>query len=100
MKRNLFRLTFLPAIFNKAKLALFGRPVLRIARPVRFMAANGEQVMKVITGSGATGFLAVPVPVEAFSDWIRRLDAHATENRQEIRRILDQADATGYRRRA
>lgn len=97
MKRNSLRL-FMPAVIKKAKQALFGPPVLRLSRPVRFVAGNGESVLKVKTACGATGFVAATVPVEAFPDWIRRLNQHALDNRNEIRRILDLDDAASRRR--
>ncbi|MGF6440414.1 hypothetical protein [Paraburkholderia youngii] len=97
MKRNSLRL-FLPAVVKKAKRSLFGPPALVMSRPIRFIAGNGESVLKVRTAGGVTGFVAATVPVEAFPDWIRRLDQHAQDNRNEIRRILDKDDAASLRR--
>jgi hypothetical protein len=54
---------------------------------VRFTAANGRRVNKVVTDSG-TGYIAESIPLEAIQAWHRRLSADLRRPVAHARRIL------------
>jgi hypothetical protein len=56
----------------------------------RFTAANGREVIKVVTDSGATGYVDASIPIEAIEAWIRRLDADRKRPIARWRRDLRQ----------
>jgi hypothetical protein len=56
----------------------------------RFTAANGRVVIKVVTDSGATGYLAASIPLEAIEAWYRRLSADLRRPIAHSRRMLRQ----------
>ena len=75
----------------------------------RFTAANGREVVKVKTESGATGYIDASIPLEAIEAWRRRLDAdlrrplsrwrrtQRQERRREFRPVRTRARRQRYR---
>lgn len=49
---------------------------------------NGQTVFKVETESGATGYIAESVLVEALEGWLKKIDAASEQNVEEIRRLF------------
>jgi hypothetical protein len=63
----------------------------------RFTAANGREVVKVMTDSGATGYIDASIPLEAIEAWIRRLDANLKRPISRWRRTLRQERRRTFR---
>lgn len=51
------------------------------------MTTSGERVTKVITDSGATGFIPESVPVGAVQGLLERITVSEASNLEEIRRL-------------
>ncbi|MGF7135860.1 hypothetical protein P3T40_007372 [Paraburkholderia sp. EB58] len=56
----------------------------------RFTAANGREVVKVVTDSGVTGYIDASIPPEAIEAWYRRLSADLRRPIAHARRMLRQ----------
>jgi len=56
----------------------------------RFTAANGCEVIKVVTDSGVTGYIDASIPPEAIEAWYRRLSADLRRPIARSRRLLRQ----------
>jgi hypothetical protein len=56
----------------------------------RFTAANGCEVIKVVTDLGVTGYIDASIPLEAIEAWHRRLGADLRRPIAQSRRILRQ----------
>ena len=56
----------------------------------RFTAANGREVIKVVTDSGVTGYIDASIPPEAIEAWYRRLSADLRRPIAHSRRMLRQ----------
>jgi hypothetical protein len=63
----------------------------------RFTAANGCEVIKVVTDSGVTGYIDASIPREAIEAWLRRLSADQRRPLSRWRRILRQERRRTFR---
>jgi hypothetical protein len=57
----------------------------------RFIAANGREVIKIVTDAGATGYIDASVPLNAIVALHRRLGAYLRRPLAHSRRILRQS---------
>jgi hypothetical protein len=59
-------------------------------KTTRFTSANGCEVIKVVTESGVTGYIAASIPPGAVEAWYRRLSADLQRPIARARRMLRQ----------
>lgn len=64
----------------------------------RFIAANGREVIKVVTASGVTGYIDASIPIDAIEAWHRRLSADLRRPIAHSRRMLRQNRLRAFRR--
>jgi hypothetical protein len=57
---------------------------------IRLITANGRKVVKVVTDSRITGYVAASIPPEAIEAWYRRLSADLRRPIAHARRMLRQ----------
>lgn len=73
--------------------------VLQVLRKVydlvmdKFRAANGQDVLKVVTDSGVTGYMDASVPTEVLEAMLTQVDKDEKQNRKEMRRIFIDEEA-------
>jgi hypothetical protein len=54
----------------------------------RFTAENGREVVKIVTDSGATGYIDTSIPLEVIEAWRRRISAALARPIARQRRFL------------
>jgi hypothetical protein len=59
-------------------------------KTTRFTAANGFEVLEVVTDSGVTGYIDASIPPEAIEAWYQRLSAELRRPIAHSRRMLRQ----------
>jgi hypothetical protein len=57
-------------------------------KTTRFTARNGREVVKIVTDSGATGYVDASIPLEVIEAWHRRLRAALGRPIARQRRLL------------
>jgi hypothetical protein len=87
MKGNLGRLAVLPASIATRSAAHFLSRLRRFASSPT-SAFNVPTAVKVVTESGATGYMAPSVPIEALPVWKEKIRLAEQSNRETVRRLL------------
>ena len=87
MNRNLTRLVFLPASFATRTASQVLKRLSNFASPST-NAATVPAAVKVVTESGATGYMAPSVPIEALPAWKERIRQAEQNNRETVRQLL------------
>lgn len=59
----------------------------------KFIAANGREVLKTVTESGVTGFMATSIPAEVLPAWRKQIAESRARNRRELADVLGDADS-------
>ncbi|BBA45449.1 TPA: hypothetical protein ACK3Q6_005505 [Burkholderia cepacia] len=58
----------------------------------KFIAANGREVLKTVTKSGATGYMDASIPAEAIPSWRMQIAAARARNLSELSRVIEDTD--------
>lgn len=59
----------------------------------KFIAANGHEVLRTVTESGVTGFIAASIPAEVLPAWRKQIAESRARNRRELAHVLGDADS-------
>jgi hypothetical protein len=87
MKRNITRLVLLAASIATRTAAQVFKRLIHFASPST-TAAIVSTAVKVVTESGATGYMAPSVPIEALPAWKEKIKRAERSNRETVRRLL------------